>query len=128
MHSISELKSGMYILYAFSAGLIGTTLYAILGAITTRKFNYPLTYLLPIQFGLYTLVGYVGSNGSHLNTALICTILVSVYDATIGWDLWMKFNPDLSKDENVSKSTLQNRLILMIVFAIVFGFIGYALA
>jgi hypothetical protein len=73
-------------------------------------------------------VGYLGLNGAQLTTALICGVLVGVFDATIGWDLWMKFNPDLRMGENVSKSTLQTRLMLMTVFAVVFGFLGHALA
>lgn len=118
----------MHLLYAFLIGIIGATLLAILGAITTRKFRYPYIYLLPFQFALYTLIGYVGSDGSHLDTALICCVLVSVFDATIGWDLWMKFNPDLGKEERVSKSTVKDRLMLMIGFSLVFGFLGYQLA
>lgn len=117
----------MYILYSFVVGITCITLIDVLGSITSKKYAYPYVYLTPVSFAAYVFIGYLASKGSQLSIALIVPVAVGIYDATIGWDIWMKLGAERERELH-KDNPLVNRLALMIIFGLIFGYIGYLIA
>jgi len=117
----------MYLLYSFIIGIICITLIDVVGSITSKKYAYPYVYLTPISFAAYVFIGYLASKGSQLSLTLLVPVAVGIYDATIGWDIWMKLGSERER-ELAKDNPLANRLAAMIFFGLIFGFVGHLIA
>lgn len=117
----------MYILYTFITGIVCITLIDVIGSITSKKYAYPYVYLTPVSFAAYVFIGYLASKESQLSIALLVPVAVGIYDATIGWDIWMKLGSERER-ELAKDNPLVNRLAAMIFFGLIFGFVGYLIA
>jgi hypothetical protein len=109
------------------AGLIAVTAIDILGSIASRKYRFIYAKLTPLSFAVYTLIGFsLGINLDFIST--ICgTILVGLYDATIGLYFSKRFRANFGEHEDRIKNMSQNQAIgIMVGTCLISGAIGFA--
>jgi hypothetical protein len=111
------------------AALIAVTIIASAGAAISRWFNFKYVHLSFLSFTVYILIGYYISPISGLSAAILSSLVIGFYDATVGWKLSVlcKAKFDLSK-EDLKKMTPSTTLAVMLFMAPLFAFIGHLLS
>lgn len=85
-----------------------------------------LTFL---SIGAYIFIGYKGSVVKGLACALIITLVMGIFDASIGWEISKKLKANFGKHREKSlQLTLEQRLMSTFIFLIFFGFTGHLIA
>jgi Flp pilus assembly pilin Flp len=115
-------------LLVVAGALAVVTLIATIGAWASRQFRFNYGYLSIISFILYLLLGYTVSSVAGLIMALLASLVVSFYDATVGWKLalWMKANTEMAEEE-LAKITPDRNLMVMLFIGPLFAIMGHAL-
>ena len=117
-----------FVLYLL-AGILLITLLNTTGAVASRKLKFNYGLLSPISFAIYTFIGFLISRDKPMDVALLCNILMGLFEATAGWYLLMKLNANTGgTEEQLVAMTEGQRTLLMTVIAGVFGMIGYMIA
>jgi hypothetical protein len=117
-----------FILYII-AGIILITLLNTTGAVASRKLKFNYGLLSPISFAIYTFIGFLISKDKPMDVALLCNVLIGMFEATAGYYLLMKLKANTGgTEEQLVVLTEGQRTIVMIVIAGVFGMIGYMIA
>jgi hypothetical protein len=99
-----------------------------LGAIASRLFDFNGALLSPISFILYGVFGYIGSKIKNLNTGVIYSAAIGLFDSTVGWKISMILKANTGSADN--NPTLQEWTITIIVvtsIAALLGLIGGSL-
>jgi hypothetical protein len=111
------------------AGVLVVSAIDIFGSIASRKYNFNYANLAPLSYLAYTLIGFaLGLNLDFIST-LCGTILVGLYDATIGFDFSKRFNANWGTfEEKVRNMSRNQAIITMLVTCLVFGAIGFFLS
>lgn len=110
-------------------GLVAITLVATLGAWVSRKFNFNYSRLTLISLSIYITIGYLVAKRAGLNAAILANAVMAFFDATVGWNLCLRFQAKLSLKEEESLNTPASiRVILMIVIGAACGYVGYLMA
>ena len=111
------------------AGILLITLLNTTGAVASRKLKFNYGLLSPISFAIYTLIGFLISKDKPMDVALLCNVLIGLFEATAGYYLLMRLKANTGKtEEQLVVMTEGQRTILMTVIAGVFGMIGYMIA
>ena len=115
--------------YTISCIFVGITLISLLtaiGAIAFKRLRFKYILLKPVCIGIYIFMGYLLSMENTLSVTLLCCALVGIFDGTIGWYLstGLDANAGLTKEQH-HPIMVQQRIAAIVVFASVFGFIGY---
>ncbi len=117
-----------FVLYLL-AGILLITLLNTTGAVASRKLKFNYGLLSPLSFAIYTFIGFLISRDKPMDVALLCNILMGLFEATAGWYLLMKLNANTGgTEEQLVAMTEGQRTLLMTVIAGVFGMIGYMIA
>lgn len=110
-------------------GILAVTLIDVLGSITSRKLNYNYTYLTPLSFGAYAMLGYHVSGNTSLSWALLISSIVGVYDGTIGWKLAIMLDANMGPEKEAAlKVDTATRMVYMIFISTFFAFLGSTMA
>ena len=131
---VTAQRSGMTanmneIFLAIALGLLAVTIIDVLGSITSRTWNYHYSYLSPLSFSIYFLIGYYVSQNASLTWALLISCIVGVYDGTIGWRLAIMLNANLDAQKDAAlKTDTPTRMLYMIFISTFFAFIGSLIA
>ena len=109
-------------------GIIVVTIIDTLGSIASRRLNFNYGYLAPISLMLYLFIGNQVSGLAGLKMALIASMIVGFYDATMGWKFakLLKANTGIS-EEDEKKITVSMNLTAMLFISLAFAFIGHVL-
>jgi hypothetical protein len=119
------LKLGVPVL----AGVFVVSAIDIFGSIASRKYNFNYANLTQVSYLAYTLIGFCLGLNLDLISTLCGTILVGLFDATIGFDFSKRFNANWGAFEEQIRSMSRNQaIIIMVVTCVVFGAIGYFLS
>ena len=117
-----------FVLYLL-AGILLITLLNTTGAVASRKLKFNYGLLSPLSFAIYTFIGFLISRDKPMDVALLCNVLIGLFEATAGWYLLMKLNANTGgTEEQLVAMTEGQRTLLMTVIAGVFGMIGYMIA
>ena len=117
-----------FVLYLL-AGILLITLLNTTGAVASRKLKFNYGLLSPLSFAIYTFIGFLISRDKPMDVALLCNILIGLFEATAGWYLLMKLKANTGgTEEQLVVMTEGQRTLLMTVIAGVFGMIGYMIA
>ena len=110
-------------------GLAAVTLIDTAGAVLSRALQFRYSYLSVLSFLVYIGIGFWGTKFSSPNSAITTAIVVGVYDATVGF--WMsirlKANVGITQEE-VKKVSGIYSIVVMVILAVFFSTIGYALS
>jgi len=99
------------------------------GAIASNKSDFNYLLLTPFSIGIYIFIGYLLSWENSLGKILFCNALIGIYDGSIGWDLSTTLKAKTGLKQGPEKQRrLQQRIVIMVVFAGVFGCIGCLIA
>jgi hypothetical protein len=110
-------------------GLSIVTVIDTVGAIASRYFRFNYGYLSIFSFSVYFLIGYLASTQSNLNIVLLVSVIVGIYDATVGWKLCLLLKANFTlTEEQVKKTTLSFRLAAMLICSSFFACLGYWVA
>lgn len=108
--------------------VLAITIIDTIGAIASRKLNFKYTILAVFSFAVYILIGFYGSKFWDINTAITIALLVGTYDATIGLWLSIKLKANMGITEEQLKRVIGiHSIIVMLITALIFSTIGYAL-
>src|SRR3954469_4269049 len=117
-----------FLLYIL-AGILLITLLNTTGAVASRKLKFNYGLLSPISFAIYTFIGFLISRDKPMDVALLCNILMGLFEATAGWYLLMKLKANTGgSEEQLVVMTEGQRTVLTTIIAGVFGIIGYMIA
>ena len=117
-----------FVLYLL-AGILLITLLNTTGAVASRKLKFNYGLLSPLSFAIYTFIGFLISRDKPMDVALLCNVLIGLFEATAGWYLLMKLKANTGgTEEQLVVMTEGQRTLLMTVIAGVFGMIGYMIA
>lgn len=112
--------------------LTGISLIALLasaGAVLSRKLKFNYGFLSPVAFVIYTLIGYLIAKHNTVDIVLSCNILISMFDAIIGWNFSMKLKANTGAAEGqLIEITDSQRILVMAIISSFFGVVGYMLA
>lgn len=117
-----------FVLYLL-AGILLIALLNTTGAVASRKLKFNYGLLSPLSFAIYTFIGFLISRDKPMDVALLCNVLIGLFEATAGWYLLMKLKANTGgTEEQLVVMTEGQRTLLMTVIAGVFGMIGYMIA
>ena len=117
-----------FVLYLL-AGILLITLLNTTGAVASRKLKFNYGLLSPLSFAIYTFIGFLISRDKPMDVALLCNVVIGLFEATAGWYLLMKLKANTGgTEEQLVVMTEGQRTLLMTVIAGVFGMIGYMIA
>lgn len=120
MHNLAQSFS--YILYA----VLAVTLLCTIGAIASRKMQFNFVYLSILSYLVYIFLGYFVARKANLSTALLASLIVGFYDATVGWNLCKKLNANMGlESEQIKNLSTSKTLTIMLFMAPFFAFIGH---
>lgn len=106
--------------------LTAVTLIASLGAIASRVFNFNYGYLSILSFLVYVAIGYFVSPAAGLNIAILVSLAVGFYDATIGVKISFACKANFGRlQDEVEKVTPSFMLTTMLFISPLLAFIGY---
>lgn len=116
----------IYVIPVLLSGLLLITLIATVGAIASRKFNFPYTWLSILSAIIYIYTGYLIAAQFGLLMAIIVANLLGLYDATIGMKLCVACKANFKViDGKVELPSERQSVATMMVVATVFAFLGY---
>lgn len=102
------------------------TLLCTVGAIASRVLQFNFVYLSILSYLVYALLGYYISSKANLSTALLASLVVGFYDATVCWQLCIKLRANMGLEtEQIKNLTTTKTLTIMLFMAPFFAFIGY---
>ena len=111
-----------YTLYA----IVAITILCTVGSITSRILHFNFAYLSILSYLIYILLGYFISSKSTLSTALLASLVVGFYDATVCWNLCIKLKANMGLEaEQIKNLNTSKTLTIMLFMAPFFAFIGY---
>lgn len=111
--------------YVFFAMLFLTILCSV-GSVASRKLQFNFVYLSILSYLIYIFLGYLISAKTNLSTALLASLVVGFYDATVCWKLCIKLNANMGLEtEQIQSLTTSKTLTIMLFLAPFFAFIGY---
>ena len=106
-------------------GLLAVTILCTVGAYTSRRFSYNFMYLSIISFFIYMGIGYFVTQKTNLSVAILSSLIVGFYDATVGWKLSLIFKANMQVDDELLESMTPTKgLTIMLFVAPLFTFIG----
>ena len=116
------VKAFPYIVYA----ILAVTLLCTIGSIASRRLQFNFVYLSLFSYLVYILLGYFVSLKANLSSALLSSLIVGFYDATVGWNLCIKLNANMGlESEQVKNLSTSKTLTIMLFMAPFFAFIGH---
>lgn len=99
----------------------------IVGSIISRKLNFNYAYFTVLSFIAYVTIAYlVAEETNKALLTLVVTMLVGLYDGTVGWIIAQKLKANYNK-EIAEKFTIAHRVFTANLFSILCGFVGYYL-
>jgi hypothetical protein len=108
------------------AALLAVTILCSLGAVASRVFNFNFAYLSILSFTVYILIGYFVGGNANLSTAILSSLIVGFYDATVGWKISLKLKANMGiNEELLDNITVSKALTIMLFVAPFFAFIGH---
>lgn len=109
--------------------LLCVTLIATVGAIASRMLRFNYGYLTVLSLTVYTSTGFMIAAGAGFTVVLMASLLVSCYDATIGWKLATMCRANfVLEEEELKKIDYTHNLKLMLLIGPAFFTIGYLIA
>lgn len=106
--------------------VLAVTLLCTIGAIASRKMQFNFVYLSILSYLVYIFLGYFVARKANLSTALLASLIVGFYDATVGWNLCKKLNANMGlESEQIKNLSTSKTLTIMLFMAPFFAFIGH---
>ena len=88
--------------------------------------NFNFAYLSILSFTIYILLGYFIGAKANFSTALLASLIVGFYDATVGWKLSVMLKANMGMNTELIESiSVTNALTIMLFVAPFFAFIGH---
>ena len=111
-------------------GLLAIVLIATVGAVASRKLNFRYSVLSLVSLLLYIVIGYLVARKADLFSALIATAVMGLFDGTVGWQLCLRFQANMTVEEEEATMQIPEsvRVLMMLVFSLICGWVGYLLA
>ncbi len=111
-------------------GLVAIILIATVGAIASRRLNFKYSLLSFISLVLYIIIGYGMARKADLPAALVAVAVMGLFDSTVGWQLCLRFQANMTTEEQEATMQIPEtvRIVVMIVLAIICGWLGYLIA
>jgi hypothetical protein len=110
-------------------GIIAVTLIDVIGSITSRKLDYNYSYLAPLSFIVFFLVGYISTLSTGSVIAVLGSSIVGLYDGTVGFSISNHLNANYGKaSEKAKNTTLSQSSLWMLLVSSIAGYIGYLVA
>ncbi len=105
-------------------------LIATVGAIASRRFNFRYSLLSFISLVVYIIIGYGVARKGDLPSALVAVAVMGLFDSTVGWQLCLRFQANMTTEEQETTMQIPEavRIVMMIVLAIICGWVGYLIA
>ena len=107
----------------------------VLGAIASRKFQFNYTKLAIVSLIILLGISIWATKSINATAGITITGLLSLVDATLGWKLASKNNPNLGELEAEFTEELKDGgelkptfVIYMVLFGLVIGWVGTLLA
>ena len=110
--------------YWLIIGIISIIILDVLGSITSRLMGFKYVYLAPISFIFYTFLAFIITRDLNWRIAILVSLFLGVFDATIGWKLSIFFKANVDTSYQI---TLQN-VFSMAFLTTIFGIIGSLIA
>lgn len=112
-----------------TTGLAAVTLIDTAGAVLSRVLQFRYTYLSALSFLVYIGIGFWGTKFLNPNSAITTAIVVGVYDATVGFRMSIRLKANIGiTQEEVKKVSGIYSIVVMVILAVFFSTIGYALS
>jgi uncharacterized membrane-anchored protein YitT (DUF2179 family) len=108
--------------------ILAVTLVDTIGAIASRLLKFKYGWLTFLSLAVYTMLGYYCASIVSIRMALLASLIVGTYDATVGFKLSKICKANLGEHkEEMEKITYAHSLMIMAIICPLFSGIGYAL-
>ncbi len=118
-----------------STGIVLVLTLDVLGAIASRKFQFNYTKLAIISLLIFLGISIWATKTINATAGISISGLISLVDATLGWKLCNKFNPNLGEleaeftEELKKNAELEPTFVIgMVLFGLFVGWVGTLLA
>ena len=104
-------------------GFLLVKLIAIVGAFASGKLGFNYAWLSIFSFAVYIMIGYLISSGASWIFALAGTCIIGIYDATVGWNLCLRFKArtGMSAEEQAALTDSKRISMMLVVAPVYFG-------
>jgi hypothetical protein len=118
------LTTVLYIL-----GAIGSvTIIDTVGAVASRKLNFNYGWLTILPLLVYTLAGYFISAYVNFSLVLLSSLIIGIYDATVGWKLALIFKANMViSDKDKGATSVNFRIVAVTIISFGCSSMGFFL-